>query len=114
MNSRRLIASEASGHRTAVTYPLEGLAGGANVRFGSKADMCSAQAHVRFGPKADIRLSINYLISELLEQQGNVDAERLRRFLIDKELKFGRLLDGQICWFRSLENFVHEARAATV
>src|SRR5262249_3216521 len=25
-----------------------------NVRFGSKADMCSALTHVRFGPKADI------------------------------------------------------------
>ncbi|MGA7333752.1 MAG: hypothetical protein WBX77_18770, partial [Pseudolabrys sp.] len=25
-----------------------------NVRFGSKADMCSAQAHVCFVPKADI------------------------------------------------------------
>ena len=25
-----------------------------NVRFGSKADMCSAQAHVRFVPIADI------------------------------------------------------------
>ena len=27
---------------------------GCNVRFGSKADMCGAQAHVRFVPKADI------------------------------------------------------------
>src|SRR5262249_40546729 len=26
----------------------------ANVRFGSKADICSAKRHVRFGPKADI------------------------------------------------------------
>ena len=25
-----------------------------HVRFGSKADMCSAQADVRFGPEADI------------------------------------------------------------
>jgi hypothetical protein len=29
----------------------------ANVRFGSKADMCSAQADVRFVPIADIRAS---------------------------------------------------------
>jgi hypothetical protein len=27
---------------------------GLNVRFGSKADMCSATMDVRFGPKADI------------------------------------------------------------
>ena len=26
----------------------------ANVRFGSKADMCSANSHVRFTPKADM------------------------------------------------------------
>ena len=29
--------------------------GNAHVRFGSKADMCSAKQHVRFTPKADIR-----------------------------------------------------------
>src|SRR5262245_8433330 len=28
---------------------------GSNVRFGSKADMCSAQAHVRFTPESDIK-----------------------------------------------------------
>ena len=29
-----------------------------HVRFGSKADMCSAPTHVRFVPKADIILTI--------------------------------------------------------
>jgi len=28
--------------------------GSAHIRFGSKADMCSAQAPVRYGPEADI------------------------------------------------------------
>ena len=28
---------------------------GTNVRFGSKADICSALVHVRYGPLADIR-----------------------------------------------------------
>jgi hypothetical protein len=28
-----------------------------NVRFGSKADMCSAQAHVRFVPIADMTVA---------------------------------------------------------
>jgi hypothetical protein len=28
-----------------------------DVRFGSKAGMCSAQAHVRYGPKADMATS---------------------------------------------------------
>ena len=31
------------------------LEGALDVRFGSKADMCSAQADVRFTPEADIR-----------------------------------------------------------
>src|SRR5262249_43414493 len=29
-----------------------------NVRFGSKADMCSAHAHVRFTPESDIKCDI--------------------------------------------------------
>jgi len=29
-----------------------------NVRFGSKADMCGAQAHVRFAPESDIKCDI--------------------------------------------------------
>ena len=33
------------------------------VRFGSKADMCSAQADVRLGPKADIARLFLLLIS---------------------------------------------------
>ena len=32
-----------------------------NVRFGSKADMCSAKGDVRFVPKADIALPIRFL-----------------------------------------------------
>jgi hypothetical protein len=36
------------------TSKLKGVRFGYGVRFGSKADMCSAQAHVRFVPKADI------------------------------------------------------------
>jgi hypothetical protein len=30
----------------------------ADVRFGSKADMCTATVNVRFGPKADIVMPI--------------------------------------------------------
>jgi hypothetical protein len=31
------------------------------LRFGSKADMCSAPAHVCYGPKADMRLFDEYI-----------------------------------------------------
>jgi hypothetical protein len=37
------------GHRIAATCALEG----ANVRFGSKADICAAKPHVRFTPDSD-------------------------------------------------------------
>jgi hypothetical protein len=33
---------------------LGGIACGPDVRFGSKADICSAERHVRLPPKADI------------------------------------------------------------
>jgi hypothetical protein len=41
-----------------------------NVRFGSKADMCSALADVRYGPKADI------LIGRLWPQEETPDVAR--------------------------------------
>ena len=56
MNSRRLIATpEGSGQGIlpTCTRSLEGSGvEPADVRFGSKADMCSAQAHVRFTPNS--------------------------------------------------------------
>ena len=38
-----------------MVQPLNALAALADVRYGSKADMCTALAHVRFGPEADMR-----------------------------------------------------------
>jgi hypothetical protein len=51
MNSRRLIAAQRSG-QSIVTVQTRLVKGRPDVRFGSKADMCSAQAHVRFTPKS--------------------------------------------------------------
>ena|SRR5262245_39564021 len=82
-----------------------------NVRFGSKADICSAKwhvcftpdcdndcvfRHVRSGPKADMCNSIDHLVGELLKKHGDVDVERFCRLLVDEKLKFRWLLDGQI------------------
>jgi hypothetical protein len=64
--------------------------------FPPKADMCSATSDVRFGPKADMCHSIDHLVGELLEKQGDVDVERFCCFLVDEKLKFRWLLDGQI------------------
>src|SRR5262245_20435091 len=55
MNSRRLIAAPEAlrGHRTDLLFSLEGVDDRGDVRFGSKADMCSARAHVCFTPNSD-------------------------------------------------------------
>jgi hypothetical protein len=44
-----------------------------NVRFGSKADMCSAQAHVRFTPESDIKCDL--VECPLLGQQRTFHTE---------------------------------------
>src|SRR5262245_66283591 len=55
MNSRRLIAPPRTQDQGIVPCQTSKLKGGVkNVRFGSKADSCSAQAHVCFGSKADM------------------------------------------------------------
>jgi hypothetical protein len=56
MNSRRRtqIPCEAKDDASIRTLSDEG----GNVRFGSKADMCSAQAHVRFTPESGHRAGV--------------------------------------------------------
>ena len=58
-----------------------------DVRFGSKADMCSAKAHVRFAPeadmcgtwdvrlvpKADIPSLFDHLVGAVEERAGNIE-----------------------------------------
>src|SRR5215475_6931260 len=54
MNSRRLIASpEAQTRNGSNLRRHSGRGSLGDVRFGSKADICSAQAHVCFTPKSD-------------------------------------------------------------
>src|SRR5262249_49634864 len=63
MKSRRLIPPPErlkKEHGTGPNYALEG-GDPANVRFGSKADMCSAIAHVRFTPNSDIDCVFRYV-----------------------------------------------------
>ena len=55
------------------------------VRFGSKADMCSAQADVPFVPKADIG-----------SVWRNRQTECLSRFQVDDQIEFGGLFHRQI------------------
>ena len=57
MNSRRLIAfpKAQDGASYATAQYLEAGKDPANVRFGSKADICSAKSHVRCTPNSDRR-----------------------------------------------------------
>ena len=53
MNSRRVIASPEACDKAIVAVQTRPGKGQTDVRFGSKADMCDAQAHVRFTPNSD-------------------------------------------------------------
>src|SRR5262245_2889756 len=55
MTSRRRIATFEAEERAIVTIKSIAPEGVTDVRFGSEAYMCSAQAHVRFTPKSDIK-----------------------------------------------------------
>ena len=67
--------------------------GCADVRFGSKADMCSAKRHVRFVPRADIGWLFDQLVSTSEQLAWYLEAKRPCRREIDEELKVGRLYD---------------------
>ena len=45
---------------------------GANVRFGSKADMCSAQAHVRFTPNSDPKSGLPHKVMSALHPKADM------------------------------------------
>ena len=60
--------------------PGDAYAASPNVRFGSKADMCSAKAHVRFVPKADITNLFDHLTGEAKNGGGYFDPKRFCSF----------------------------------
>ena len=83
----------------------------AHVRFGSKADICSAKEHVRFTPKADMcsatlmsalcqkRTSghlFDHFVGALLQLQGQVDAESLSGPQVDDQFVLDRRLHGKL------------------
>jgi len=58
MNSRRRIACPEVRKRAIVTAKTSRLEEAADVRFGSKADICSVKSHVRFTPESDIKCDV--------------------------------------------------------
>jgi hypothetical protein len=65
------------------TSKLKGVRFGYGVRFGSKADMCSAQAHVRFVPKADIPAYSMTSSARPIDDSGTVTPSALAVFQFD-------------------------------
>jgi hypothetical protein len=65
------------------TSKLKGVRFGYGVRFGSKADMCSAQAHVRFVPKADIPAYSMTSSARPIHDSGTVTPSALAVFQLD-------------------------------
>jgi hypothetical protein len=92
----------------AILTPIQG-----DVRFESKADICSAQADVRFVPIADITPLFDDLVSSSEQRLWNVEAQSLRGFEIDDQLKFVRRLHRQVTRFLALENAIDISRGAT-
>ena len=94
--------------------PGDAYAASPNVRFGSKADMCSAKGHVRFTPKsghvqctADVRyvpiadigtnqFLFDHLVGASEQRRRHGEAERLGGLKINDQLEFGRLFNRQI------------------
>src|SRR5262249_5482273 len=58
MNSRRLIPSTQDQGQAMLPGETAVPEEGVDVRFGSKADICSAPTHVRFAPESDIKCNI--------------------------------------------------------
>jgi hypothetical protein len=82
-----------------------------------KADIAQHGGNVRFVPKADSALRQNNVLFDHLvgagEQRGrDGQAERLRGLEVDDKLEFGRLLNGQIGWLGTLEDFIDVASGA--
>ena len=71
-----------------------------NVRFGSKADICSAKRHVRFAPKSGHQCIALLLADDLKYPQLGIDfyfgteRDRFRNFLV-KSRKHGQVSKGR-------------------
>ena len=87
-----------------LTTPVKGRL---NVRFGSKADMCSAQGHVRFTPESGHHaVSFDQLVDESEELRRHCDPECFGRLEVDDKRKLTRLLDRQVGRLGPLEDLV--------
>ena len=86
----------------------------ADVRFGSKADMCSAKRHVRFTPESGHSPSFDHLVGAAEKRWRHAEAERLGGFQIDDQFEFGRLHYRQVGGLGAFQDLVHIDSSAAV
>src|SRR5258708_31894537 len=56
--------------------------------------------------------SLDHPIRPLQERRRDRQAERLGGLEVDHQFELGRLLDGEVNWFRALEDLIHEGGRA--
>jgi hypothetical protein len=95
----------------------------ADVRFGSKADMCAAIGHVRFTPERTCAVqpgmsalgqkrtsdSFDQLVSASDQRVGDVEPKRFGGFEVDHQLIFSWCLHRHISWFLTFEDAIDVA-----
>src|SRR5262245_53966988 len=76
MNSRRLIASPEAQDKASCRLKLAHFkmlgTRSADVRFGSKADMCGARTHVRFTPNSDRESGLPQMVMSALPPKADM------------------------------------------
>ena len=103
----------------------------ADVRYGSKADICIAKGHVCFTPESDIKCDtgecplwaksglmhrgkkrlFNQLVGTHLKLMRNREAESLRNLKVDHQLVLRGRLHRQVARFFSLEDAIDICRS---
>ena len=88
---------------------------GADVHFGSKADMCSATRYVRFVPIADISQAYSITSSARASSCSRQrEAKRFGGFEIDDQFILGRCLHRHVGRLFALEDAINIAGRASV
>ena len=77
------------------------------------AILTPTQGDVRFVPIADMAPLFDDLVGSSEQRLWNVEAQSLRGFEIDDQLKFVRRLHGQVTRFLAFENAIDISRGAT-